>query len=851
MKRIVSFIFFLLSFYLFSQNKEIQPYNLNISSIYEIPDDSPIFAKFLNFPITDNSQISVSQDGHLNVKDERIRLFGTNLTSIPPKSMAEYDAKLLSRLGYNCIRFHHIDSTISSCLIKQDTSGKHIINTSKLDDFDYFFNELKKEGIYSNFNFLTNRDMNSLDGYKPEIDKIKNKKGRHALGFWNEEAFLKQQEYISFILNHINPYTKKAYKDETGFAIVEINNENGLMTSYLSGHLEDVIGEYWDDLENQWNAWILENQVDINLLVKKYNEDITIQNHIVNDSSLWNLEVHDKAKASVERNERKHILSIKKNGAEKWHVQYCCPKIRMQEGKIYTLSFQAQASKKSLLNVNISQAHSPWKLSNFSNDIFIYPEWKSYSFTIRNNLTDENLRLVFGSLGFSEGIQIEIENPILSEGGELSVITFDSIHDWKVKLPHYNEYKYLPDEYKNLIMSFLWEKELNYWERMNSFIKEEIGAKCLTVGTCLGYSSPEIQSTFDIIDTHIYWNHPQFPTSEWSSTNYYVNNKSLTKAKKDNTLLNLAKRRVYGKPFSCSEYDHPYPNQYTAEMYPMISSFASFQDWDCLFSFFTSLPKTQNPDNKRIMNFFDQMNNPAKSLAIPFAARVFRQFLIKPAEKKIYLPFNKRQDKQLLYKYSAGNISNPDLHGMIKSAGFSHTIGIILEEESYNLDDTFINVNTCDSSDFSYSNVYSDTNEFFWDTDKGICTVCNDYVTICVIKDKQTFDIIDAWKKNKRLLPLINTDDFASIFAIQENGKYLIYNCKWSGNYDENLHNYTTKESTNKIDRNEIKITADFIPDKNIAYALSVDGEMDLYNYGKILFKSDKKSMLQIIDFCE
>jgi glycosidase len=51
------------------------------------------------------------------------------------------------------------------------------------------------------------------------------------------------------------------------------------------------------------------------------------------------------------------------------------------------------------------------------------------------------------------------------------------------------------------------------------------------------------------------------------------------------TLTGLAARRVAGKPYTVSEYNHPAPNQYVAEGFPMIAAFGAFQGWDGVFSF--------------------------------------------------------------------------------------------------------------------------------------------------------------------------------------------------------------------------------------------------------------------------
>ena len=54
---------------------------------------------------------------------------------------------------------------------------------------------------------------------------------------------------------------------------------------------------------------------------------------------------------------------------------------------------------------------------------------------------------------------------------------------------------------------------------------------------------------------------------------------------KGGTLRDLAEYRVAGKPYSVSEYNHPAPNDYRAEMLPELATFAAFQDWDMIYLF--------------------------------------------------------------------------------------------------------------------------------------------------------------------------------------------------------------------------------------------------------------------------
>ena len=64
-----------------------------------------------------------------------------------------------------------------------------------------------------------------------------------------------------------------------------------------------------------------------------------------------------------------------------------------------------------------------------------------------------------------------------------------------------------------------------------------------------------------------------------------VKNEPMAGAPDGGTLPGLAAQRVAGKPFLCTEYNHPAPNTYSAETFPLLCAFAALQDWDGVFAF--------------------------------------------------------------------------------------------------------------------------------------------------------------------------------------------------------------------------------------------------------------------------
>jgi hypothetical protein len=126
------------------------------------------------------------------------------------------------------------------------------------------------------------------------------------------------------------------------------------------------------------------------------------------------------------------------------------------------------------------------------------------------------------------------------------------------------------------------------YAEMSRFLKQEIGTKALLTYLNGWSETPafmEARTHFDWVDNHFYWDHPEFleknwqlPTKGWSG-----GGSALDLAGAGPT--NVAMTRLYGKPFSVSEFNYVAPNSYRAEGGLLIGAAAALQDWDALWRF--------------------------------------------------------------------------------------------------------------------------------------------------------------------------------------------------------------------------------------------------------------------------
>ena len=189
-----------------------------------------------------------------------------------------------------------------------------------------------------------------------------------------------------------------------------------------------------------------------------------------------------------------------------------------------------------------------------------------------------------------------------------------------------------PEAIWEVFWAFLIDIEQDYAREMVSFLKETLAVKVpvsVTQGSYSGVAGLYREANFaDWVDMHAYWQHPSFPNARWSSEDWRIQNTSMAANAGESTLIRLAQHKIKDMPFTVSEYDHPAPNEFTAEMWPMFSSFAAFQDWDGIYHFNYG----GNYDKDFFNNFFSSSGHPLKQIYMPVAAAMFRQQAVKKGE---------------------------------------------------------------------------------------------------------------------------------------------------------------------------------------------------------------------------
>jgi len=619
---------------------------------YDAPQNVTNLSAWLHRPAGRHGLVR-SQAGRLVTDAGPIRFWGTNLCfegCFPSHEQAERVAARMARLGINCVRMHHMDAYS----IWGDSPNKTIIDPKKLDRLDYLIHQLKLHGIYTNINLHVSRTLGEAEGFVADPGRPKYDKG---LGNFEPRMIELQKKYARDLLTHVNPYTKTAYASEPAVALVEISNEDALFTVWERRQLDGLGEPYATTFRKLWNAWLRKKYGDSGRLRQAWNagewplgkEMLANGDFARPPEGTWNMERD--ARTGVEwsvastgpGNSRSLRVMVIRQGEVAWRPQLTQTGIALKKGTPYTLTCSLRSDQKRQIGVNCMMAHEPWQRLGLSADLDVGPEWTSYRRTFIAEQDDENARITF--TGLKPGLY-ELARISLRPGGVVGLAGEERIEDDSVPVLRRGELG-MTEAARCDFIDFLWDTERDYWWGMYRYLKDELGVRSLVSGTQLSYSPVYVQAGLDYIDAHSYWNHPSFPNRPWDPRDWFVRNVALVNSP-GGTLAGLAARRIEGMAYTVSEYNHPEPNVYAAEGFPMIAAFGSFQAWDGIFPFTYSHNTEFEP--RRITGFFDVKGVTLRIAHMAACAALFLRGDAAEARETVLVPLTREAERSKLHE---------------------------------------------------------------------------------------------------------------------------------------------------------------------------------------------------------
>ncbi|MFH0735284.1 MAG: carbohydrate binding domain-containing protein [bacterium] len=794
-------------------------------------------------PILGNHFVQINQNGNFVVNDERIRFWGGNLAAegaFPAKNKASDIAGRMRKLGFNLMRFHHMDNPWSSGSLFYQTPNTRTFNVTNLDKYEYLFSKLKENGIYSNINLHVGRTFRISDGVAaadslPEFGK--------GVTFFDRQLIELQKEYANQLLTHINPYTGLSLINDPAMAMVEITNENSLFRMWHDGKLKPInnggILTYKHNklLDSLWNNFLL-TKYGTTLQLSNYWNQGTIPagtlNKIINNdfeslpiTTAWFLELHNGAAGYVTRdiiNPYAGLLSAKiavTNGTgTAWHCQWRQSNLIFKKDSTYVIKFAARSDNYKTINVGLMNGDDPYTYYG-GKEISLNTQWQIYTINVKCSedvITNGRLTFQFPEIGTYWFDEISLKTASID-----GLLENESLEFLNIKRNDYKDLVGFTINRTKDISEFYLKVEDDYFSEMKDYLKNTLGVKVPIVGTNwnIGAQDLIVQSKLDYLDNHAYWEHPSFPNIPWSSTDWFIANTSMTKSAENSTISSLfSGSKFKGKPYTISEYNHPFPNRFQCEGPIFLSAYSSFHDADGIM--FYDYNDSFDWETDKITGYFNIQRNSVFMALNPTMAFLFRNYLVSPSTEKIYLNYSKEDilkipsiDNNYWSGYSFFDSKIAFLHG-VETESFES-----LTSTDFNL------LNTGNPSTYK-----TDTEQIIFNTNGlltiktpqyiGITGYLNNFTNInlgsMTIVNSSDFGAVTWLSLTKDSLSVSNKSLLTIISKVQNT------NMIWSGTTSIN-NNWGT--SPTKLSSNIISFKLNINADSIIVYPLSPIGELN------------------------
>ncbi|MEM9916497.1 MAG: carbohydrate binding domain-containing protein [Bacteroidota bacterium] len=636
---------------------------------FEMPHDDTSSQLFLPiFPATPiDDFIGISADGHFTANGQNIRFWGVNFTTgacFPLKQKAAFIAGRMRKMGINLVRFHHMDNPWTDqngTIFIRNSGNTRQLNPTSLDRFHFLLAQMKQEGIYANINLHVTRTFLEGDGV-PDADSLPD--FAKIVTFFDPHLIALQKEYAQQLLSAPNPYTGLSTANDPVVAMIEISNENTLYGAWKSNQLQPIAQggllpqRHARMLDDAWQAFLLDKYGDHKTLKSAWSEGTSdpgsVMNKVINGDfesgtldSDWTIEQHQAANGTATIDSTNAYegtycakVDINNQSSEDWHLQFYQFGLTTTLGKTYEIRFAARADRPRTAYASLMKHTAPytWYGGTLLN---LDTEWQTYKFTIvasEDNLREARLTTSLAN----QASTVWLDNVRFSEVEIKALEEDENLEEGNIRRVPWTERQFYGPKRIEDQTAFYIDLQTRYFDELYAYLKDTLGVRVPITGTnaLTGHSDAMSMRHLDYVDDHAYWNHPSFPLGYWSDKDWLIANEPMVREETLGTMPNIfGGLAAKDKPYTISEYNHPFPNRFQAEMFPILTAYASLHNADGLMIYdYNGSHSLWEAD--RVDGFFSIHRNHALMGLSPFYAYIFRQQLLQADPAPITIDYS-------------------------------------------------------------------------------------------------------------------------------------------------------------------------------------------------------------------
>lgn len=186
---------------------------------------------------------------------------------------------------------------------------------------------------------------------------------------------------------------------------------------------------------------------------------------------------------------------------------------------------------------------------------------------------------------------------------------------------------------------FFSDLESGFFKEMSDYLRNDLHVKCPLIATAdhshsgSGYSLEADAQQLDIMDGHDYWRHPSVaPFRHNPMVNEPLNS----------MVVELSRTAIAGKPYTVSEVNNPFPNQFACEGIPILAAYGDFLGWDAVM-WYTFEPKRNTDWQPVLTEPFDMSHDPVKMPEMAIGALMFIRGDVEKARTTVERSYTREQ----------------------------------------------------------------------------------------------------------------------------------------------------------------------------------------------------------------
>lgn len=551
-------------------------------------------------PAGAKGRVKVSDDGHFVTPDgERVRFFGVSMqyTACMPDSMtAVAVAQRLRALGVNAVRFNAFDlAPFAAASIFAEGTTTSALDPGRMRRFDWFIHQLKQQGIYTILTFHSAWQPREGDGVR-QRDSVG--WGARIPIFFDPVVQQIHRRIVRMVLEHVNPFTGTAYKDEPAIPYIIAVEDASLVAYWMYSADITRPNQFGTPSVGTQHLRLIDSLFHASLRTKGLGTDAALNaawsttpsstaNRLQNGgfedpfSAVWVLGVNttnaaqaigqisdaDKVEGTSSYRLRIGRLTPTRSAFEINVLQGVNP---LPRDKRFRLSFwmktTPQRGQRSVL-VQVFNNSYPFNSYGLQETVNLSSTWQKYDFVFASTATDEATAAIGFMCGADSG-DVFLDDVQLVEEGFPGLEADESIERSSVRRSSFWDATISPQRAKD-IADFYRASLTGLFDGVRRLVRDSLQSEVLLCPSTRTFSHIEQVAASDYDVT--------------SSTEWRASSNHMLRETNGSGVFTHVQTKITGKPHVVSHATVQYPLPFQHDMMSFIPAYAGLHDWDAYF----------------------------------------------------------------------------------------------------------------------------------------------------------------------------------------------------------------------------------------------------------------------------